>query len=138
VEKNLTHFGRYFIDALAGNNADVDKNGRVSVFEAFSYAARKVEEYYKKDGSCRRNIRLSTRTGPRTRLPCRKLGSVMHCCRGRLTGSRISATIQADLSPEAQALAREAQSLEKQIELLKSAKDEMSQADYEKKLEICW
>jgi len=135
-EKNLTHFGRFFVDALAGNNADVDKNGRVSVFEAFNYAARKVEEYYTKDGSLQTEHPIINDNGAAHALALSEIGE--HdalLSRAAYLDRGSPATIQADLSPEAQALAKEAQSLERQIEQLKSAKDEMSQADYEKKLE---
>jgi hypothetical protein len=135
-EKNLTHFGAFFIDALAGNNADVDKNGRVSIFEAFNYAARKVEEYYTKDGSLQTEHPVINDNGAAHALALSEIGehdALLSRAAYLDRGSPV--TTQTNLSPEAQALAKEAQSLEKQIELLKSAKDEISQADYEKKLE---
>lgn len=135
-EKNLTHFGGFFIDALAGNNADVDKNGRVSIFEAFNYAARKVEEYYTKDGSLQTEHPVINDNGAAHALALSEIGehdALLSRAAYLDRGSPV--TTQTNLSPEAQALAREAQSLEKQIELLKSAKNEMSQADYEKQLE---
>ncbi len=45
-ERNETHFGGYFVDALTGTGADVDKDGRVSLLEAFQYAARETARYY--------------------------------------------------------------------------------------------
>ena len=135
-EKNLTHFGRFFIDALAGNNADVDKNGRVSIFEAFNYAARKVEQYYTKDGSLQTEHPVINDNGAAHALALSEIGehdALLSRAAYLDRGSPV--TIQTNLSPEAQALAKEAQSLEKQIELLKSAKNEMSQAAYEKQLE---
>jgi hypothetical protein len=135
-EKNLTHFGRFFVDAFAANNADVDKNGRVSVFEAFNYAARKVEEYYTKDGSLQTEHPVINENGAAHALALSEIGERdALLSRAAYLDRGSPATTQTDLSPEAQALAKEAQALEKQIELLKSAKDEMGQADYEKKLE---
>lgn len=46
MERNETQFGQYFVDAYAGEGADTDKNGRVSVLEAFDYARLQVERYY--------------------------------------------------------------------------------------------
>lgn len=37
-ERNESHFGEFFIQALTGDVADTDKDGRVSLLEAFQYA----------------------------------------------------------------------------------------------------
>ena len=41
-ERNQTIFGGYFIDAFDGETADLDKDGRVSVWEAFEFARTEV------------------------------------------------------------------------------------------------
>ena len=41
-ERNQTIFGGYFIDAFDGETADLDKDGRVSVWEAFEFARSEV------------------------------------------------------------------------------------------------
>lgn len=46
LERNETHFAEYFAKALAGPEADADKDGRVSVLEAFTYARIEVAKYY--------------------------------------------------------------------------------------------
>lgn len=46
TEKNQTRFGGYFVDGLANAAADTDKNGRVSVLEAFTYARLETERSY--------------------------------------------------------------------------------------------
>jgi hypothetical protein len=136
-EKNLTHLGKYFVEALANNNADVDKNGRVSIFEAFSYAARKVEEYYSKEGIMQTEHPMLSDNGDEHALTLAETVDRRSTLLSRSAyldrGNPLLAA--GDMSPESQALAKEAQSLEKQIELLKSAKDEMSQEEYEKRLE---
>ncbi len=45
-ERNETIFGRYFIDAFSGESADLDKDGRVSVWEAFEFARTEVTREY--------------------------------------------------------------------------------------------
>ena len=45
-ERNLTRFGLYFVDAFADDGADIDKDARVSMLEAFNYALREVEREY--------------------------------------------------------------------------------------------
>ena len=45
-ERNVTRFGLHFVDAFAEDGADVDKDSRVSMLEAFSYALREVQRQY--------------------------------------------------------------------------------------------
>ena len=45
-ERNETVFGGYFIDALSGETADLDKDGRVSLWEAFEFARTEVTREY--------------------------------------------------------------------------------------------
>jgi hypothetical protein len=48
-ERNQTVFGEHFVAALTTQGADVDKDGRVSVLEAYEYAAREVERFYESE-----------------------------------------------------------------------------------------
>jgi hypothetical protein len=135
MEKNQTHLGQYFIDALKNNAADSDKNGRVSFLEAFSYASQKVEEYYKGEGSLQtEHPALDDRgDGHAQDKPSQENGI------GLLAGTIfLDAGMHAEkqnLNREQQELARAAQELEKQIEALKYAKSRIPEAEYEKKLE---
>jgi hypothetical protein len=45
-----TVFPEYFIRALSDSNADLDKNGRVSIWEAFAAASMGVRRYYTQRG----------------------------------------------------------------------------------------
>jgi hypothetical protein len=49
-EQNFTHFGQYFAEAIANPEADLDKDGQVSLLEAFLTASRKATEFYKVQG----------------------------------------------------------------------------------------
>jgi len=49
-EQNATRFPEYFVDALSKSEADADKNGRVSVGEAFNYATRMTSAFYQEQG----------------------------------------------------------------------------------------
>jgi hypothetical protein len=48
-EQNYTRFGKYFAKAVGDLTADLDKDGQVSVLEAFLNASREVEEFYKSE-----------------------------------------------------------------------------------------
>ncbi len=50
AENQHTYFGQYFIQAFAGDAADADKDRRISLLEAFSFATRETERYYEEKG----------------------------------------------------------------------------------------
>lgn len=45
-ETERTHFGRFFVTAYTEDGADADRNGRVSLLEAFNFARDEVERFY--------------------------------------------------------------------------------------------
>lgn len=45
-ERNETQFGGFFVEALTEEGADLDKDGRVSLAEAFQFARAEVDRYY--------------------------------------------------------------------------------------------
>jgi hypothetical protein len=49
-ERNETRFPAYFVEAFTGDGADSDRNGRVSVQEAFEYARTKVQQAFEREG----------------------------------------------------------------------------------------
>ena len=52
AQKYATLFPQYFIEALdEGAKADNDKNGRLSVWEAFAYASQAVKQAFEKQGT---------------------------------------------------------------------------------------
>jgi hypothetical protein len=136
MEKNQTHMGQYFIDALKNSAADADKNGRVSIMEAFSYVSQKLEDYYNSEGNLQTehpmlddNGDAQAQSKPSPENGDGLLAGTTFLDGGTNVGKRD------DLNPEQQELARTAQELEKQIEALKYVKSQMSEAEYEKKLE---
>ena len=49
-ERNESVFAKHFIAALTSDGADVDKDGRVSLLEAFRYAVTETKRYYDDQG----------------------------------------------------------------------------------------
>jgi hypothetical protein len=49
-EQNFTRFGQYLAEAIANPQADLDKDGQVSLLEAFLMASRQATEFYKTEG----------------------------------------------------------------------------------------
>lgn len=52
-EQQETLFPRYWLDAFASGAADTDKDGRLSVLEAFVYATTEVGRFYESEGRLR-------------------------------------------------------------------------------------
>jgi hypothetical protein len=48
-ERNETRFGQYFAEALSGEAADLDKDGALSLLEAFTYARAEVARFYEQE-----------------------------------------------------------------------------------------
>ena len=48
-ERNESHFAEFFVDAFSKDVADTDKDGRVSLLEAFRYAAAETKRLYDTD-----------------------------------------------------------------------------------------
>jgi hypothetical protein len=48
-ERNETRFGRFFVEALQGDAADLDKDGRLSLLEVFRYASSEVARNYEEE-----------------------------------------------------------------------------------------
>ena len=122
-EKNRTHFGGYFVQAFQNNNADMDRNGRISVLEAFNYASQRVEEYYAGEGLLQ------------TEHPVLNDSSESLLARTTYLDAGTSLTDERALNAEERGLKEEATDLERQIESLKQAKAGMPGEEYDKKLE---
>ena len=115
MEKNESIFAQYFAAGLTGNAADSDKDGRVSVLEAFSYASKEVARVYETTN------RLQTE-------------------HARLSDSTLAARVAfggaaASSDPRIAALVAERQKLEDEVATLRGRKSSMSAAEYEKELE---
>ena len=49
-EAERTHFGEFFVEAVRTDGSDTDKDGRVSLREAFDFARAEVERRYEREG----------------------------------------------------------------------------------------
>jgi hypothetical protein len=135
-EKNQTHLAEYFIEGLEESNADRDKNGRISLLEAFNYAALKVSEYYAREGILQTEHPVLDDNGdsqahdkPEPDNGDGLLARTTYLDRGAASVSVTSAP------SEARDLMRTAEELEKQIENLKYRKPGMPADEYERQLE---
>jgi hypothetical protein len=123
-ERNETKFAEYFVEALDSEAADRDRNGRVSVQEAFDYAAGKVKAAYEKEGH------ILTEHASLDDGAQGKLASTQYLAPPR---SRTAAAQAAD--PATRALLEQRDALERQVADLRLKKDSMDPAQYDQQLE---
>jgi hypothetical protein len=116
LERNETRFAAPFVRGLTSDEADADKDGRVSVLEAFAYAKKEVARVYETD----------------------KLLLTEHAA---ISDSALARTVTfgaqrgAPTDPRAAALVAERSELEAQVASLRGRKDKMSAAAYDAELE---
>lgn len=133
AEKYDTVFPEYFVNALQNRAADRDKNGRISVLEAFNYAKAGVESYFNE-----RSVL------PTERAVLDDNGDGVFSDRADAQGDGRLAEVayldvaiggQTNLSPAAATLHSQMTKLERQIFRLRNSKSQLSEADYWAQLE---
>ena len=134
TERFATLFGGYFVDAFAGSDADADKNRRVSVLEAFTFARREVNNAYEREGIMVTEHALlndSGGEGAADPSPDGKQGKVAALL--SLGSAAASDPLPAD--PKLRALYVERRELERRVEALKLLKGSMPADRYTGELE---
>jgi len=127
-------FARYMIQGLQDHQADLDRNGRVSVIELFNYASRNVALWYDNEGRLATEHAMmdDTGNGMFSREPGPRESD------GLLAEVAYIDTVQADdgkSSPEAVAVRSDMQELERAVILLRGQKDNYLETDYWNRLE---
>ena len=135
AEKFATLFGGYFVDALASEGADADKNRRVSVLEAFNAAKIEVARAYEQRGIMltERALLEDSGDGEGSMDPAvnGKDGSVAAVL--SLGAPKEALALPAD--PKLRQLYEERRALEQRAESLKLLKASMPPAQYAAELE---
>src|SRR5262249_41950341 len=124
-ERNETEFPQYFVEAFTVEAADSNRDGRVSVLEAFEYARAKVVKSYQQKGLILTE-HAALDDGAEGNLAW---GLSLRSPRAR--GAAIAATAD----PALRALLEEKQALEERIAALKGRKSKMDAAEYDGALE---
>ena len=140
-EKNASRFGEFFVNALAGDGADVNKDGRVSVLEAFDYARRETARHYEAENQLATEHALLDDNGdgqgsdePGAREPDGTLAQATFWAgTGAAPATRASVATSSDA--ELGRLRSEKAELEGKIEALKIRKAELAPERYQRELE---
>ncbi len=134
AEKYDPVFSRHFIKALDGRAADLDRNGRVSMLEAFQYAKAKVEQWYEQQGRLASEHAGLDDNGDSTFSldpgPGAADGSL-----AEIAYIDIAARETLNLTGEALELRLLMQQLERSVFLLRSSKSDYLEADYWRRME---
>jgi hypothetical protein len=133
MEGNETRFPQHFVDAFTRDGADRDKDGRVSLLEAFTYSVAEVRREYEDDSRLLTEHALLDDDGDRTGSA--KPGEAN--TDGRLARSFALGGGRAAVSsdPALAALEGEKRDLEGKIESLRARKAQMEAKAYDDALE---
>ena len=135
AERFATLFGGYFVDALASESADADKNRRISVLEAFEAARLGVARAYEQAGTMITEHPLlddsGDRQGSAEPKPDGKNGRIAAV----LSLGSVGAADTLPQDPKLRALHEERRELERRVEGLKLMKTGMEPARYAAELE---
>ena len=124
-ERNETQFPEYFVAAFNDAAADRDRNGHVSVAEAFEYAKTKVVQAFQQKGLLLTEHAVMDDGGEG------RLAATLFLGTGRAEG-----TLALDLSdPAMKQLADEKDAIDRQLAALKLKKNTMDEAQYDAQLE---
>ena len=124
-ERNETQFAEFFVAAFADPAADRDRNGHVSIGEAFEYAKAKVVQAFQQKGLLLTEHATIDDGGEG------RLASAMFLGIGRA-----EAALAVDTSdPAVKALVQERDALEQQIAALRLKKASMDEAAYDAEME---
>jgi hypothetical protein len=141
-EQNYSRFGKYFAEAMADAASDLDKDGQVSLLEAFLSAARRTEEFYKTEGRLATEHALIDDNGDGLGTPAAWFKGVRATKQAKegaaLDGTRanqfflVRSAAEKQLSPDGRTRRDE---LERAVARLREAKPRMAEEKYFSELE---
>lgn len=141
-ELNFTRFGEHFAKALADSASDLDKDGQVSLLEAFLMASRWVAEFYKTEGRLMTEHALIDDNGDGLGTPSDWFRGVRATTKAKdgasLDGVRAN-QLHLVRSAEEQSLPADVRARRDALELsvakLRESKSQMPEAEYYRQLE---
>ena len=135
-ERNETIFGGYFVDAFTGETADLNKDGRVSVWEAFEFARTEVTREYETSNRIATEHPVLDDNGDgegSTELVDAADGALARTM--FLAADPTLAAVRATDDLELRALLEQKADVEQRIEGLLALRDQIDRDRYEKELE---
>ena len=131
-------FVEHFVAAFTGEGADIDKDGRVSLLEAFVYADAEVARHYDSQGLIRTEHARLADDGATEGVAATEVADAPVARRFALgvpAAAAAGAGSPQELNPEARALLAERAELEAALETLRASRETMAEIEYEDRLE---
>lgn len=135
-EQQATRFPDFWVEAFTDEVADTDKDGRVSVLEAFLYATAEVARSYESEGQLQTEHALldDDGDGEGSAEPGAD-SSDGSLARFVALGGPVSAGPAAEVDPELARLLRERERLQGELDDLRSRREELEEDEYLDRLE---
>ena len=135
AEQFTTLFGGYFVEAFSTASADMDKNQRLSMLEAFQYAKAEVTRAYEREGLLATEHAMLDDNGDKqgSQEPAATAADGKLAASMSFGSAADNAPLPAD--PKLRALYLERRDLERRVEALRLLKDSMPPAKYTSELE---
>jgi hypothetical protein len=134
-ERNEVLFPRFFVRAFAADGADSDKDGRLSLLEAFDYARTEVARSYEEANKLQTEHALIDDNADKTGSANAELRKGDGAVAQRMFLAPALSAAAAAADPKLAALYKEKRAIEDRIAELRRAKDVMRAEDYESQLE---
>lgn len=124
---------QYFLEALTADEADTDKNGKLSIWEAFAYASDGVKRWFEERGQLPTERPLLDDTGDGTGREAGAPGDDGFIA--QVTYLKADPPIPDSGNPEIDQLRRRRQTIETELDALRVRKQTMTPGQYEDALE---
>jgi hypothetical protein len=139
-ELNETVFGRYFADAFRSPEADLDKDGDVSLLEAFEYARQEVARFYREENRIQTEFALldDDGDGVGSRAPGVDGADGERASQFRFGNAQSQARAGAGggaVNPALVPLLERRRAIEDQISALRAIRETLPESEYERRLE---
>ena len=135
AEQFTTLFGGYFVEAFATEEADADKNTRLSMLEAFQYARNETARAYEQEGLLATEHALLDDNGDKKGSPDPTATGAEGRLAAALSLGSTAAAAPLPEDPAVRALYLERRELERRVEALRLLKDGLPPARYAADLE---
>jgi hypothetical protein len=135
-ERNESQFGQFFVDAMAADGADTDKDGRVSLLEAYRYANVETKRHYENASKLQSEHAQLDDDGDGKGVadPTGRTGDGVVARRFFLDADKFAARVAAG-DPQLAKLYQDRFALEEQIDALKKRKSDLEMEAYDAELE---
>lgn len=139
-ERLATVFSEYFLASLTPGNSDLDKDGRVSVLEAFTYTRLKTAAWYEDEGRIATEHPLlddnGDGVGSRDPGAADADGTLARSITfGGKTAARVTTKLSSESQKQLTALSTQVHDLQRQIDDLKRTKETLPAETYAGRLE---